>query len=78
MEIIIAANNSMQCVEFYENTARALMSLKKKAEVSVVREEKHIAELGVQETPALIIDGAVKSSGRILSVREIKHIIRQA
>ncbi len=78
MKIVIADNNSVQCVEFYENTARALMSLKKKAEVSVVREEKHIAELGVQETPALIIDGVVKSSGKVLSPEEIKQIIRQA
>jgi protein-disulfide isomerase len=32
-------------------------------------------EYGVTSTPALVIDGVVKSSGRVLSVAEIEAVI---
>ena len=52
-----------------------LSSTGKNAEVIEVADIKKITEYGVMITPALVVDGEVKSVGKVLSTEEIKTII---
>ena len=45
------------------------------AEVVKVQDIKVIASSGVLMTPALLVDGKVKASGKLLKVEEIKELI---
>jgi len=45
------------------------------AEVIKVQDIKAIAQSGVLMTPALMVDGKVKASGKLLTVEEIKKFI---
>jgi len=46
------------------------------AEVVKVQDIKTISDYGVLVTPALVVDGAVKISGKLLKVKEIKELIK--
>ena len=44
-------------------------------EISKVKEMNKIMEYGVMMTPALVVNGVVKSSGKLPSIDEIKNLI---
>jgi small redox-active disulfide protein 2 len=46
------------------------------AEVIKVKDIKTISSYGVMFTPALVVDGVVKVSGKLPSVEEIKKMIQ--
>lgn len=47
-----------------------------KAEVIKVKDIKAITDYGVIVTPALVVDGAVKVTGKVPKVEEIKEWIK--
>ena len=47
------------------------------AEVSKVTDYSEINNFGVMRTPALVINNEVMSSGKVLSVTEIKAMVKQ-
>jgi len=61
-----------KCRQLEENVKKALEESGKKAEVIKVTEVDKIIEYGVMSTPAIVIDGEVKSSGKVADVEEIK------
>ena len=75
MKIEILGTGCPKCKQLTANAEEALKELNLQAEVIKVTEIDKIIEYGVMMTPALVIDGKVKSSGRNLSVEEIKKII---
>jgi small redox-active disulfide protein 2 len=54
------------------NTKKALEETGKKAELVKVTEIDKIVEYGVMSTPAIVINGEVKSYGKVADVEEIK------
>lgn len=46
-------------------------------EVEKITDVKEIMRLGVMLTPALAVDGVVKSAGKVLSSEEIKQLLAQ-
>ena len=46
------------------------------AEVVKVKDIKTISNYGVMFTPALVVDGTVKASGKLPSVDEVKKMIQ--
>ena len=75
MKIQILGSGCPKCKALAANAEKALQELGIAAEISKVTEIKDIMALGVMQTPALVVDGAVKSSGRLLSPEQIKKII---
>jgi small redox-active disulfide protein 2 len=59
-----------------ENARKAADKIKRGAEIVKVTDIDKIIEYGVMSTPALVIDGKVKSSGRIPEVEEIEKWLR--
>ena len=75
MKIEILGTGCAKCSKLDANAREAVNSLGIEAEVIKVEDIKKIMDYGVMITPALAVDGEVKSSGKVLSVEEIKKII---
>jgi small redox-active disulfide protein 2 len=61
-----------RCDTTEENARRALAELSLAAELVHVYDVKEFARRGVVLTPAVVVDGEVKVSGRVPSVDELK------
>jgi small redox-active disulfide protein 2 len=75
MKIEILGMGCPKCKMLEANARKALEETGKKAEVVKVTEIDKIIEYGVMSTPALVIDGVVKSHGKIAAVEEIKNFL---
>jgi len=75
MKIEILGVGCPRCKQLIANTETALKELNISAEISKVTDINQITEYGVMMMPALIVDGSIVSSGKILSGDEIKKII---
>ena len=71
MKIEILGTGCAKCKKLYENTIEAVKKSGKEAEVLKVEDIKKIMEYGVMSTPALVVDGVVKTSGKLVSPQEI-------
>ena len=77
MEIRILGPGCPRCGEVEKRTLNALAELNVAADVQKVTDIKKIAEYKVFSTPGLVINGKVKSTGRIPSQEEIKRWIEE-
>jgi small redox-active disulfide protein 2 len=77
LEIKILGTGCPRCSELEKRVINALAELKLAADVQKVTDIKKIAEHKVIATPGLLINGKVKSSGRLPSAEEISTWIRQ-
>ncbi|MBU1299058.1 MAG: TM0996/MTH895 family glutaredoxin-like protein [Bacteroidetes bacterium] len=64
-----------KCKKLTELTEQAAKSLNLQYELEKVTDIKEIISYGVMMTPALVVNGEVKVSGKVPSVEEIKQII---
>jgi small redox-active disulfide protein 2 len=63
------------CKQLHKNTMAAVIEADVDADVEKVEDIATIMKFGVMSTPALVVDGVVKTSGKVLSVAEIKKLI---
>ena len=75
MKIEILGPGCPNCNKLYENVQQALNDTGKDAEVIKVKDINKMTEYGIMMTPGLVIDGEVKSVGKVLSPDEIKTLI---
>jgi small redox-active disulfide protein 2 len=71
----IIGSGCKSCHELYENTKTAVSNLKIDASIEYITDLRKLAQYGIMSTPALVADGVVISSGRLLSVSEIEKIL---
>lgn len=71
MRIEILGMGCPKCKKTTQNAQQAVGELGVDAEIIKVEELDKITEYGVMMTPALVIDGEVKVTGRIPSTKEI-------
>ncbi len=64
-----------KCIKFTENAKKAAEEAGVAYEIEKVTDINKMMELGVMMTPALAVDGEVKSVGKVLSVEEIKKLL---
>jgi len=72
MKIEILGMGCAKCKMLYENAKKAVQEKGTQAEVVKVEDMDKITEYNVMMTPALVIDGRVKTAGKIPSTEEIK------
>ena len=72
MKIEILGMGCPKCKMLYENAKKAVEEKNIDAEVIKVEDMNKITAYSVMMTPALVIDGNVKSSGKIPTSEEIK------
>ena len=75
MKIEILGTGCPKCKKLFENAQEAVKKLGTSADVVKVEDMQQIINAGVMLTPAIAVDGEVKSAGKVLSVDEIKKII---
>jgi len=64
-----------KCAKLAENAEAAAKALGLEYELEKVTEITDIVALGVIATPALVVDGEVKVTGKVASVDEIKGLL---
>ncbi|MBT3182623.1 MAG: thioredoxin family protein [Deltaproteobacteria bacterium] len=77
MKIQILGSGCSKCETLTENAIMAVEELGTDCEIVKVKEMDQILSFGVMMTPALAINGKVKSSGKVLSIEEIKKYISE-
>ena len=77
MEIQVYGPGCKRCTSLMENTEAALQSLALDANVSKSTDLAAMMKLGIMSTPALVVDGKVESTGKVLSPQEIENLLRQ-
>ena len=75
MKIEILGTGCAKCKTLYENVKKAVEESGKSAEIVKVEEIPKIMSYGVMSTPALVIDGQVKFSGKVASIGEIMGLL---
>ncbi|GAB4254765.1 MAG: thioredoxin family protein [Thermoleophilia bacterium] len=71
MDIKVLGTGCAKCNQLVETTRRALEQAGIAGDVTKVEEIDQIMAYGVMMTPALVIDGEVKSTGKIPAVAQI-------
>jgi len=64
-----------KCKLLMANAEEAVKALGIEATVEKVEKITDIMKFGVMITPALVVDGQVKSAGKVLSVDDIKKLL---
>jgi small redox-active disulfide protein 2 len=76
MKIEILGTGCPKCKKLEENVRKAVSELKVKADILKVTDIGKIVDYGVISTPAIVIDGKIKASGRIPEAEEIKKWLK--
>ncbi len=76
MKIQILGTGCPKCKQLAENAEAAAKELGIQYEIEKVTDINKIMEFGVMMTPALAIDGTVKSVGKLLAKDEIKKLLK--
>jgi len=75
MKIEILGTGCKKCKKLEANAKEAIQSAGVEATVEKVEDMKTIMEYGVMSTPGLVIDGKVKSTGKVLKPEEINKLL---
>jgi len=76
MKIEILGLGCASCNKLYQNALEAVKQSGKEVQVVKVEDIKKIMGYGVLSTPALVIDGVVKTAGKLPKAEEIKAWIK--
>ncbi len=77
MKIQIYGSGCKKCTKLAANAQAAASELGIECEIEKVQQLADISAAGVLFTPALAIDGEVKSSGKVLSPDAIKKLLNK-
>ncbi len=75
MKIQILGTGCPKCKMLFANAEAAVKDAGVEATVEKVEKITDIMKFGVMSTPALAIDGQVKSAGKVLSAEAIKKLL---
>ncbi len=71
-KIQILGTGCPKCKQLYANAEAAVKALGIDAQIEKVDKIPEIMKFGVMTTPALAVDGKVKSAGKVLSPDDVK------
>ncbi len=74
-KIQILGTGCPKCQKLAENAEEAAKNLGIEYEIEKVTDINQITGFGVMMTPGLVVDGEVKSSGKLLSASEIREFL---
>ena len=77
MKIEVLGPGCPKCRKTAENAEKAVNQLGVEADVVKVEKLDEIAKYGVVITPALVVDGELKVTGRVPSVEDVKDLLVQ-
>ena len=71
----IYGSGCAKCISLGQHAEAAAQALGLNYELEKVKDMNAIIDAGVTRTPALAVDGEIKSTGQVLSVGEIKKLL---
>ena len=75
IKLQVLGSGCAKCVALGEHAATAAQALGLDYELEKVTDINTIIDAGVTRTPALVVNGDVRSSGKVLSVDDIKKLL---
>lgn len=75
MKIQILGTGCPKCKLLMANAEAAVKALGIEATIEKVEKIQDILRFNVMMTPGLVVDGQVKSAGKVLSVEEIRKLL---
>ncbi len=75
-KIQILGTGCPKCRALTQNAETAAREMGIECQIEKVTEINEIMKFGVMITPALVIDGQVKTAGKLPNVREIKEMLK--
>ncbi len=75
MKIQVLGTGCAKCKTLTANAQAAIAEAGLAATVEKVEDLREIMRFGVMSTPALVVDGKVRSSGKVLSAAQIKELL---
>jgi small redox-active disulfide protein 2 len=76
MKIQVLGPGCSRCKQLTANTQKAVTELGLDAQVEKVEDVREIMKFHIMATPALAIDGTVRSVGKVLSPEAVKELLR--
>jgi small redox-active disulfide protein 2 len=76
MLIKVLGSGCANCQKLESNVKKAVSEMGLEATVEKVTQMKDILSYGVMKTPAMVVDGQVKFSGRVPTAEEIKNYLK--
>ena len=77
-KIQILGTGCPKCRKLTENAGMAANDLGLEFVLEKVTDINEIMKFKIWQTPGLVVDGEVKSAGKVLAIEEIKKILEQA
>jgi small redox-active disulfide protein 2 len=78
MKIQILGTGCAKCNALTMATEKAAQALGLQYELEKITDLQRIMSFGIMTTPALVVDGRVKVSGKVPSLDELKSILKPA
>lgn len=75
MRIQVLGTGCAKCKQLTANAEKAVAELALEVAVEKVEDLLEIRKLGVMSTPALVVDGVVKSTGKVLSPDAVRALL---
>ncbi len=75
MEIKVLGAGCASCKKLHEMVQDAVKELNADADILYITDMAEIMQTGIMSTPGLMINGKVKSMGRVPKLKEIKQMI---
>jgi small redox-active disulfide protein 2 len=76
MKIQVLGTGCAKCKQLTANAEKAVQELGLGVAVEKVEDIREIMKFSVMSTPALVVDGKVKSAGKVLGPQEIVTILQ--
>ncbi|MCB1776611.1 MAG: TM0996/MTH895 family glutaredoxin-like protein [Candidatus Competibacteraceae bacterium] len=76
MKLQVLGSGCAKCKTLGQHTEAAAQALELEYTLEKVTDMNAIIDAGVMNTPALAVNGEIKSTGKVLSVEEIKTLLR--
>ncbi len=76
MKIQILGTGCAKCKQLTANAEQAVRELGIAAEIEKVEDIREIRKFNVMSTPALVIEGQVRSAGKVLAAVDVKALLR--
>lgn len=78
MKIAVLGPGCAKCKQLYENAQKAVAEAGVDADLTKIEDLQEIIRYNVFMTPALVIAGAVKSTGKVVKPEQIRKWINEA
>ena len=75
MRIQVLGTGCAKCKQLTANAQAAIAASGLSASVEKVEDLREIMKFGVMMTPALVVDGKVRSAGKVLSAADIRALL---